>query len=400
MKKDATVIGLVGIAHALSHFFQLAFAPLFPMLREELGISYSTIGVVVMLFFAASAILQPFAGFLVDRIGGRDVLMAGLALMVVGAVVMSSAGGPVVLAIGALILGVGNSVFHPADFAILNAQVSQPRLSYAFSGHGFAGFVGFAAAPVFSAAIASAFGWRAALLAAAAIGLAILITLLANAHQLGGAPQAQKKREIAKGTRVLRDRPVLLCFLFFLIWGGAYAGLANFAITGLQLQFGASATFAASAVTAYMLASAAGMLGGGVIAARFARHDVVAGVGLSVTALTMLLVATGALPVAALPFAFGAAGFAAGLTYPSRDLIVRKSTPPGAAGRVYGFVYSGLDVGSVITPVFYGMLIDGGMPQGVFYAIFAFGAVAILTVLRVPAPPMGVPETEAASPRS
>lgn len=393
MKKDATVISLVGIAHALSHFFQLAFAPLFPMLREDLGISYSTIGVVVMLFFAASAILQPFAGFLVDRIGGRDVLIAGLALMVLGAVVMAAACGPVLLAAGAVILGIGNSVFHPADFAILNAQVSQPRLGYAFSAHGIAGSLGFAASPIFSASIASAFGWRAALLAAAAIGLVILIVLLANAHQLGGALQAKKKPEAARDARVLLSTPVLLCFLFFLIWGGAYTGLSNFAITGMQLQFGATATLAASAVTAYMLANAAGMLCGGVVATRFLRHDMVAGTGLAVTALIMLFIATGAVAAAALPFVFGLAGFSAGITYPSRDLIVRVSTPPGAAGRVYGFVYSALDLGGVLTPIFYGMLIDHGMPQGVFYAIFGFTAVAILTVLQVPGRKLAIQRT-------
>jgi MFS family permease len=384
MKNDATIIGVVGLAHALSHFFQLAFAPLFPMIREELGISYSTIGVVVMLFFAASAILQPLAGFLVDRIGGRGVLMSGVALMVLGAVIMSAAQGAGVLALGAVVMGVGNCVFHPADFSILNARVSQPRLGYAFSAHGFAGSLGFAAAPTFSAVLASAYGWRAALLAAAAAGCVILIVLLANAHLLGGRPAAKKQQAMAQDARVLLAPPVLLCFVFFLIWGGSYAGLSNFSITAMKLQFDVSETFAGFAITAYMLGSAGGMLAGGYVATRFPRHDVVAGAGLSVTGFLMLAIATGAVPAGGLPLAFALAGLAAGVTYPSRDLIVRGATPPGAAGRVYGFVYSGLDLGAVVTPVFYGMLIDAGVPQGVFYVIFAFTAVAILTVLQVP----------------
>jgi MFS family permease len=177
---------------------------------------------------------------------------------------------------------------------------------------------------------------------------------------------------------------VLLCFVFFLIWGGSYAGLANFSITAMKLQFEVTETFAASAITAYMLGNAGGMLAGGYVATRFPRHDIVAGAGLSVTAFVVLLIAAGGVPAATLPLAFGFAGCAAGITYPSRDLIVRASTPPGAAGRVYGFVYSGLDLGAVMTPVFYGMLIDAGMPQGVFYVVFAFTAVAILTVLQVP----------------
>lgn len=384
MKNDATIIGVVGLAHAMSHFFQLALAPLFPMIREELGISYSTIGFVVMVFFAASAILQPGAGFLVDRIGGRGVLMGGVGLMALGAAIMSAAHGAGVLALGALVMGVGNAVFHPADFSILNARVSQPRLGYAFSAHGFAGSLGFAAAPVFSAALASAYGWRAALLACAAAGCLILIALLASAHLLGGRPAEKKKQDMAQDARVLLAPPVLLCFVFFLIWGGSYAGLANFSITAMKLQFDVTETFAASAITAYMLGNAGGMLAGGYVATRFQRHDIVAGAGLSVTAFVVLLIAAGAVPAATLPLAFGFAGCAAGITYPSRDLIVRASTPPGAAGRVYGFVYSGLDLGAVMTPVFYGMLIDAGTPQGVFYVVFAFTAVAILTVLQVP----------------
>lgn len=393
MKNDATVIGLVGTAHALSHFFQLTFAPLFPMMREELGISYSTIGLVVMLFFAASAILQPVAGFLVDRIGGRGVLMGGVGLMAAGAIIMSLADGAAVLACGALIMGAGNSVFHPADFSILNTRVSQPRLGYAFSAHGIAGSLGFAAAPLFSATVASAYSWRAALLAAAGLGIVILILLLVHSHRLGGERPVRKKQGVAQDARVLLAPPVLLCFVFFLIWGAAYAGLSNFAISAMRVQFEVGATLASSAITAYMLGNAGGMLAGGFVAARFARHDVVAGAGLGAAALIVLTIAAGAIPGAALPVAFGLAGIASGITYPSRDLIVRASTPPGAAGRVYGFVYSGLDLGAVLTPVFYGMLIDIGMPQGVFYAIFGFIAFATLTVLQVPGRKLAVQRT-------
>lgn len=393
MKKDATTIGLVGLAHALSHFFQLALAPLFPLMREELGVSYSALGFVVMLFFAGSALLQPVAGFLVDRVGGRSVLIGGVGLMAVGAVVMSAASATALLGLGALLMGIGNSVFHPADFSILNGRVSPPRLGYAFSAHGIAGFLGFAAAPLFSAAVASVHGWRAALLAVAAVGCAMFVVLLANARQLATGQPVQKKQEGARPARVLLAPPVLLCFVFFVIWGGAYAGLSNFGVTAMQLQFGVSSTLASAALTAYMLGNATGMLAGGAVAARVPRHDVVAGAGLFCAALVVLSIAAGAVPGAALPAALAAAGIAAGITYPSRDLIVRAATPPGAAGRVYGFVYSGLDVGVLATPMFYGMLIDNGMPQGVFYAIFAFTLVAILTVLQVPGRKLAIQRT-------
>jgi MFS family permease len=384
MNKDVATIGLVAGAHAVSHFFQLALAPLFPLMASELGVSYSTLGVVMMLFFAVSAVLQPFAGFLVDRIGGQGVLLGGVGLMTLGALLMSLAGGAPLLALGALVMGVGNSVFHPADFSILNGRVSQPRLGYAFSAHGVAGQLGFAAAPVFSAAVAAAYGWQAALLAAAAVGALVLIALLANTHLLHVAQPAQRGRQpIARDARVLLSFPVLVCFAFFAIWGASYVGLSSFGIAAMQLQFGLSTALAASAITAYMLGNAGGMLAGGVVAARVPRHDLIAVGGLLVAALFVLPIAAGAVSGAALPIVLALTGFAAGVTYPSRDLIVRSATPPGAAGRVYGFVYSGLDVGSLVMPVFYGMLIDHGLPQGVFYVIFGCMLLSVATVLQL-----------------
>ncbi|HEX6321577.1 MAG TPA: MFS transporter [Burkholderiales bacterium] len=383
MKKDAATIGLVAGAHAVSHFFQLALAPLFPLMSRELGVSFSALGVVMMLFFAVSALLQPFAGFVVDRIGGRGVLLGGVGLMTLGAVLMSFAAGAPLLALGAAVMGVGNSVFHPADFSILNGRVSQPNLGYAFSAHGVAGQLGFAAAPVFSAAVAALYGWHAALLAAAAVGAVVLITLLANSHLLHVTQPPQRRRPMAQDARVLLSFPVLVCFAFFAIWGASYVGLSSFGIAAMQMQFGLSTALAASAITAYMLGNAGGMLAGGVVAARVPRHDLIAVGGLLVAALFVLPIAAGAVSGAALPVVLALTGFFAGVTYPSRDLIVRAATPPGAAGRVYGFVYSGLDVGSLSMPVFYGMLIDHGLPQGVFYVIFGCMLLSVVTVLQL-----------------
>ncbi len=383
MKKDAVTIGLVAGAHAVSHFFQLALAPLFPLISHELDVSFSALGVVMMLFFAVSAVLQPFAGFVVDRIGGRGVLLGGVGLMTLGAVLMSLAGGAPLLALGAVVMGVGNSVFHPADFSILNGRVSQPNLGYAFSAHGVAGQLGFAAAPVFSAGVAALYGWHAALLATAAVGAVVLIVLLAHSHLLHVAQPPQRRQPMAHDARVLRSFPVLVCFAFFAIWGASYVGLSSFGIAAMQMQFGLSTALAASAITAYMLGNAGGMLAGGVVAARLPRHDLVAVGGLLVAALFVLPVAAGAVSGAALPAVLALTGFFAGVTYPSRDLIVRAATPPGAAGRVYGFVYSGLDVGSLAMPVFYGMLIDHGMPQGVFYVIFGCMLLSVATVLQL-----------------
>src|SRR5688500_10319709 len=297
---------------------------------------------------------------------------------------MSLAGGAALLALGAAVMGLGNSVFHPADFSILNGRVSQPRLGYAFSAHGVAGQLGFAAAPVFSAAVASAYGWHAALVAAAAVGAVVLIVLLANSHLLHVAQAPQRRQPMAHDARVLLSFPVLVCFGFFVIWGASYVGLSSFGIAAMQMQFDLSSALAASAITAYMLGNAGGMLAGAVIAARVPRHALIAVAGRPAAPCCVLPIAAGAVAAGALPLGLGRTGFFAGVTYPSRGLLVRAATPAGAAGRVYGFVYSGLDVGSLAMPVFYGWMLDHGLPQSVFYTVFAFTALATLTILQLP----------------
>jgi len=299
---------------------------------------------------------------------------------------MSLAHGPGLLLLGASLSGLGNSVFHPADFAILNGRVSAPRLGYAFSAHGVAGSLGFAIAPVFSATLASLFGWHTALLAGAGAAFAVLLLLLFNMNQLTFTRQkpTQAKAPFMDDARVLLSGRVVACFLFFALHAAALTGLMSFGVAAMNEQFGVAATLASSAVAAYMVGSAGGMLLGGFVASRTSRPDFVAAVGMVISACVTLSVAAGAIPGAALPAALAAAGIAVGLTYPSRDLIVRAATPPGATGRVYGFVYSGLDVGSFATPVFYGWLMDHSLPHGVFYAIFGFTLLAMFTVLQLP----------------
>ena len=385
-RNDPLVISLIALGHATSHFMQLVLPPLFPLMREELGVTYATLGMVAAVFYAVSALLQPLAGFVVDRYGGRGVLLGGITLMSLGTALMSLAHGPGLLLLGASLSGLGNSVFHPADFAILNGRVSPPRLGYAFSAHGVAGSLGFAIAPVFSATLASLFDWHTALLAGAGVACAVFLLLLLNMNQLAFVHEkrSQVKTPFMNDARVLLSGRVVACFLFFALHAAALTGLMSFGVAAMNEQFGVAATLASTAVAAYMVASAGGMLLGGFVASRASRPDFVAAAGMVISACVMLSVAAGAIPGAGLPAALAAAGIAVGLTYPSRDLIVRAATPPGATGRVYGFVYSGLDVGSFATPVFYGWLMDHSLPHGVFYAIFGFTLLAMFTVLQLP----------------
>ena len=384
MKSDLPVISLIGTGHATSHFLQLVLPPLFPLMREELGVSYATLGLILTLFYVLSAVLQPLAGFVVDRIGGRAVLLGGLSLMVLGTLLMALSQGVWTLALGAALSGIGNSVFHPADFAILNGRVARERLGHAFSIHSVSGSVGFAIAPIFSAGIGAWMGWHSALMAAAAASGAVLLLLGANASRFSIEVAAPKKSG-GFDVSVLFSWQVVACFLFFALHAAALTGILSFGVSALKEQLGVATTLASGAITAYMVGSGAGMLAGGFLTARTSRIDLVPAAGLSASACIMLALAAGILPALALPAAFALSGFAVGLTYPSRDLLVRAATPTGATGRVYGFVYAGLDVGSFATPVFYGWLLDHGTAHGVFYAVFGFALAAVFTVLQLPA---------------
>src|SRR5688572_3227701 len=275
MKNDATVIGLISFGHGMSHFFQLLLAPLFPFIKDELGVSYAALGFLVAVFYAISGVVQPLAGFVVDRYGARSVLLAGVALFIAGILVQATATSYAMLAVGAALGGLGNSVFHPADFAILNARVSAPRLGYAFSAHGVVGYVGYAIAPLFSVAIGAAYGWRAALLAGAILGVALLVLLALHARYLH-IDLKPRQHSIRTEASVLFTAPVVLCFVYFAVFAAGLTGLQSFGVSAMVEQFSVPATAASSALTAYLVAASLGILVGGFVAARTTRHDRVA----------------------------------------------------------------------------------------------------------------------------
>jgi MFS family permease len=385
LKNDATVIALISFAHGMSHFYQLLLAPLFPFIKEELGVSYAALGFLVALFYTLSGLLQPLAGFVVDRYGARSVLLGGVSFFVASTLVMGFSTSYATLALGAALGGIGNSVFHPADFAILSARVSSARLGYAFSAHGVVGYVGYAVAPMFGVAIGAAFGWQTALLTGAALGAGLLVLLLLNSRHLDIAEQAKpaKAESLKTEASVLFAAPVVLCFAYFTVFAAGLAGLQSFGVSAMVEQYRVAATAASSALTAYLVSAALGILAGGFVASRTTRHDYVAAAGMAVAALAILAVAMNLVPGVGVAAALAVSGFASGVVAPSRDLIVRASTPPGAAGRVFGFVYAGLDVGAFATPVFYGWMLDNGMPHAVFYTVFAFLFASMLTVLLI-----------------
>lgn len=390
LRRDVRVIGLIALAHGLSHFYQLVVAVLFPLIKDDLGVSYAALGFATALYYTVSGVCQTLAGFAVDRFGARRVLLIGLALCSLGILLVGLAQSFGMLVAAFLVAGLGNSVFHPADFAILNARVEAKRLGYAFSFHGVGGTLGWALAPAFAYGLAALYGWQTALIAASALGPIMIVLILVNGDAVpdearARAQQAVARTSLAADLRVLTAPAVLMCFLYFLLLAAALIGIQNFGVAGLVALYDAPVALASSALTAFLIGGAAGILTGGYVAGRVQRHDLVAATGMLASGLAVLLLASGALSHALIAPVLALAGFCSGLTNPSRDLLVRGATPPGASGKVYGFVYSGLDVGSMATPVLYGWMLDRALAAGVFYTVFAMLLMTVATVLYLPA---------------
>ena len=387
LRADAKVIGLVGLAHGLSHFFQLVLPPLFPLVKEEFGVSYAALGAVMAVFYTASGIAQTAAGFLVDRLGARLMLLIGLALVAAGAILTGLAPSFAWLFVAAAVGGLGNSVFHPADFALLNAKVTPSRLGHAFGVHGIVGNAGWVLAPVFVFPIAQVYGWRMAVIAAGALGLAAL-ALLATQRDLAGPgvrPHAAARVGGGLGADValLTSWPILMCFAFFSLYAITLVGFQTFATTAIEKLYAVPLFVATSGLTGFLVGGAAGILAGGFVAARTDRHTLVTVAGMIVPAALALVIASGSLPVGSLVAVMTVAGFGFGTMGPSRDIIVRKIAPEHARGKVYGFVYSGLDVGGLVGPLVFGWFLDHGRPAWVFTGAAVIMLLAIPTVLGV-----------------
>ena len=395
-RTDVRVISLVGIAHGFSHFFQLCLPPLFPLLKDEFGGGYAVLGAVMAVFYAVSGIMQTAAGFLVDRFGARVMLLAGMALISGGTVLAGLVPGFEWLFLAAALAGLGNSVFHPADLALLNGKVDPQRLGHAFSVHGLTGNVGWALGPLFVVPIAAAHGWRTALVAAGVLGFAYL-AILATQRVLGREVRrvARVAGRDADGWRrdvtLLASEPVVLCFLFFALYSTALLAFQMFAPVALTQLYGVTLGVATGALTGFLLGGAAGIVAGGFVAVRTQRHNLVAAAGVLLPAALALVIATAAVPTTLLVALMILTGFLFGSIGPSRDIIVRGIAPVEARGKVYGFVYSGLDLSGLLAPPIFGWALDHGRPSLVFAGAAVFMVAAVVTVLRVRREPRRAP---------
>lgn len=384
----AKVMGLIGLAHCVSHFYLLMLAPLLPVIRAEFDASYTQIGLALTALNLVSAVLQTPTGILVDRVSARGVLIGGLLLgaaALAGAAALSSFWAFVAMF---ALLGAANTAYHPADYALLSRHVPASRMGQAYSIHTFAGMVGSAAAPPGLLLLANAYGWRGAYLVSAACGAAVALLLilfggvLSEPRQAESSTRPAKAEAAAAGDRgLLLSAPVLLNLAVFVLLALMSGGLQNFSVAALAGLWGTPLGVANGGLAVYLTASALGVLAGGFVAMRTARHDAAAIVGLIVFSTGVLAIGFVRLEDLLMIAAFAIAGLANGVIMPSRDMLVRAVTPPGAFGTVFGFVTNGFAIGGIVTPLIFGGLLDQGSPRGVFVAAAAFGLLAIAAIL-------------------
>ena len=382
-RTDAATIGLVGLAHGTSHFHHLLLAPLFPVFIQQFGLSYAELGLLVSAFFLVSGMGQAGAGFVVDKVGARPVLFFSLSCFVLASLAAAVAQGWSGLLVAAVLAGAGNASFHPVDFTILNKRVSTPRLGHAFSVHGISGNLGWALAPVCLIGVSQATGqWRLAYAVTAGLGLTVMAVLWWGRHWVddraadaahhaqaghGGAAAHPTEHPLA----FLRLPSVWLCFSFFFWSTAALSAIQGFASPALGQLYGLPASATAFIVTGYMLCGAAGMVVGGFLVQRVAQLERTIAVAMTLSAALMLAVGSGALPASLAALVAALAGVGTGLAGPSRDMLIKQAAPPGATGRVYGTVYSGLDAGFAVAAPCFGALMDHGQASGVFYGAAA-----------------------------
>ncbi|SHG85511.1 MFS transporter [Pollutimonas bauzanensis] len=400
-RKDWLIISLVGAVHASSHFFQLVLPTLYLSLAHEYGYDFVKLGLLASAFFLVSCLGQASSGFVVDRIGPAPVLRFGLTCFVLSGILIAVSNGYLMLLLAAVIGGIGNSIFHPVDYSILNHRVSARRLGHAFSTHGLTGNLGWALTPVFMATIIYLSNWRvAAFSAAALVAVVLLLTwlgrgLLAGKNQVQalaaddgpaaapGAGQADLANQTAMQTLVtLLAQPSLWgAFLFFAFTSMALSAVQNYTIPMLGEVYGIDKILAGTTLSAYMVAAALGMLAGGFLVGATPNTERTVAVSLVMAGLLLVVLAYGAVPPSFAVVLVALAGFCSGVSAPSRDMLIRRVTPKGATGTVYGLVYSGMDVGSSLAPAGFGLMLDAGLVRGPWFgAATGFGVAAMLAL--------------------
>ena len=382
--RELQAIGLVSAAHFVSHFHTLVLPPLFPFLTQHFGVGFVELGFALTLGAAASVAAQVPMGYLADRLGSRRLLILALCL---GGSAIASIGlvdSYSWLLVAAVLIGIANAVYHPADYAILSARIAASRIGKAFSVHTFAGMFGGAIAPATMLVLAATVGMKAALIVAGLIGFVVAVPLLLAPGVEGEAgpsqPVARARPQAQQNGRVFSPA-ILGLTVFFILLSLSTSGISNFSVVALMGAFALPFATANLALTAFLTASAFGVLGGGFVADLTRRHGDVAAAGFAINAVIMLLIGTVGFAPPVLVAAMGLAGLLSGMIMPSRDMLVRAAAPPGAVGRAFGIVTTGFSIGGTVGPMLFGWIMDSGSPRWVFGASVIFMVLTVVLAL-------------------
>jgi MFS family permease len=381
LSRDTRVNALIGTGHCLSHFYVLCLPPMFVYWQRAFDVTFAQLGLTVALMSGTTALLQTPVGFLVDQHGARRFLIGGTLLMTLTIAAMGLATSFWQILLLAALSGVGNSVIHPADYAILSGSVNKTRMGRSFALHTFNGNLGFALGPPVIIALSHAFGWRAALLSVGLLGIPLVAAIVLQSRFLvdqGKPAPAPGRAPTLSGRQLLMTRPMLLFFGFFMLGSMAGAGIQAWVITVLHQVNGMDLALASSALTFYMIGATGGTLVGGYAADRINRHLTFASTLTTLSAALVLLIAAFRLPDPLVVGLLALSGLALGASRTPRDMMVRDAAPPGQIGKVFGFVSAGLPLGSAVTPVPFGFLIDQGRPELVLVLVAALLLLSLL----------------------
>jgi MFS family permease len=383
-------LAAISVAHWVSHFHLFVLPMLFPFLKEQLGVGYIELGFALTVSGVVSGLTQAPIGYLADHIGARKVLLIGLTVGGFALIMLGLHLSYPWLIASAALLGLANSVYHPADYAILSAHMDEARMGRAFSIHTFAGFLGGAVAPAIMATLVGTVGGLGALIVAGAVGPLVALALV-----VVGIPDASAADRKVDGVHPPRQNiitPALIVLtIFFMLLGLSNAGISNFGVVALMSGYDVSFSAANVALTAFLGASAVGVLAGGVLADRTSRHGQVAAACFAINAVIMLVIATITLPSPLLTALMAIAGFLGGVIAPSRDMLVRNAAPPGAAGRAFGIVSTGFNFSGIFAPLLFGWIMDQNLPHWVFGASVVFMIMTVLLALVTERKPQADP---------
>ncbi|MBO38781.1 MAG: hypothetical protein CMM75_06360 [Rhodospirillaceae bacterium] len=383
------VLALVSTGHFFSHFVMLSLPPLFLLIKPELNLSFTALGGIVSAFAATTAIGQIPAGVLVDRYGGRFILIGGMAIISICLFLAGFCAGYWELLILFGVAGIGNSVFHPADFSILAAKLDNNIFGRAVSIHSFMGYLGWAGASLIMLPMALLMDWRNALLTVGLVGAIITLGMLWRSGYLDDARETKNNSGVIESggfdmretLEIMFSLPLVMMMLFYLLTAMATSGIMAFSIVANISIFDVEKDFAGAILTAHLVALSAGVLIGGWLADRTDRHNLVASIGILAMGLSVLALAFGAGLMIVLLAGMLLSGLFYGISSPSRDILTRKSAPEGSAGVAFGFTSTGMSVGNFIGPVLFGWIMDLESPQ-LYYVLLATAiSISVLTVV-------------------